>query len=116
MRILLDENLPVALHRSLVRDGLNSEHVVLGDQRGVTDRALRQRLEREVVLFLTQDTDFLELPAPRASVVLVSRIPQSMRIVDRVAAWRRALDAYLAERPKGRILEIVMPGLLRLPL
>ncbi len=113
MRVLLDENFPLALHRSLVRDGFDAEHLVLGAQRGASDRDIRARLEREPVLFLTQDTDFLVPPAPSAAVVLVSRVPQSLPRDERVAAWRRAIDAYLAQQPPGRIFEVVLPGVLR---
>jgi hypothetical protein len=46
---------PLALHRSLVRDRLAAEHLVPGSARGVADRDIRLRLERDAVLFLTQD-------------------------------------------------------------
>jgi hypothetical protein len=47
------------------------------------------------------------------AVILVSRVPQWIDLDTRVAAWRRAIDTFLREKPAGRILEIVLPGELR---
>ncbi len=62
MRILLDENFPIPLHRRLLADGHEAEHIITLGQRGISDVEIRRRLAAEGdLLFLTQDTEFAEL-------------------------------------------------------
>ena len=74
--------------------------------RGLPDEAIRQRLAVEAdLLFLTQDTEFAELPADTAATVLISRVPQAFPIARRVEVWEAALDGFLQHRPAGRLFE-----------
>lgn len=57
--VLLDENFPLALLRALHADGEAAEHIITLGLRGVSDRAIRERVLHADVLFLTQDEDFL---------------------------------------------------------
>ena len=57
MIILLDENFPLALYTRLQKEGFQAEHILLG-QRGILDSQIMARLEKEELLFLTQDEDF----------------------------------------------------------
>jgi predicted nuclease of predicted toxin-antitoxin system len=41
LRFLLDENLPLQLHRRLVAAGLQSEHIITSGQRGLPDVAIK---------------------------------------------------------------------------
>ena len=51
MRLLLDENFPLALYRRLRDSGQDVEHVITLGQRGIGDDALRSRLAREALVF-----------------------------------------------------------------
>jgi len=55
VRILLDENVPLALHRTLGERGREVDHVILLGLRGCPDSELLDRLRREDLLFLTQE-------------------------------------------------------------
>lgn len=83
MRILLDENFPLALLRSLLSDGEKAEHIITLGWRGVSDARIRERLSDPEVLFLTQDDDFL-FSEPTRAVIVISRVRQARRIVERV--------------------------------
>jgi predicted nuclease of predicted toxin-antitoxin system len=115
VRILLDENFPLALHRALAEQGREVDHVILLGLRGCPDAALLGRLENEDILFLTQDRDFLSTPARLRGVVIVSRVRQERKIQDRVRIWVEALDRYFEARPLGRLFEIDDSGSLALP-
>ena len=110
MRILLDENFPLALHRALREAGHVSEHLIELGLRGTTDAQILERLSVEEWLFLTQDSDFLGLPPGLKSIVLVSRVPQDLPTRARVAIWIRAVDSYLRDRPAGRLFELDAQG------
>jgi hypothetical protein len=60
------------------------------------DSQIRTRLEQERLLFLTQDTEFLELPAGGRGLVLVSRLRQSRPIAERVSVCLRAVEELLS--------------------
>jgi predicted nuclease of predicted toxin-antitoxin system len=68
LKVLLDENFPLALLRSLLRDGQQAEHIITMGWRGASDQQIRERLVDRSVLFLTQDEDFL-LDKPTAATV-----------------------------------------------
>ena len=59
MKVLLDENFPLALHRSLETGGVDVEHIITLGWRGASDQRIRERLVDHELLFLTQDEDFL---------------------------------------------------------
>jgi hypothetical protein len=73
LKILLDENFPLALYRALVADGEN-----------------------------VHDEDFL-FDRPTEATVVISRVRQSRRLSERVDLWRRAvIDLLRAQRPERR--------------
>jgi predicted nuclease of predicted toxin-antitoxin system len=45
VRVLLDENFPLRLHRALLAEGYRSEHVIELGARGMSDAAIMARLE-----------------------------------------------------------------------
>ena len=53
MKILLDENFPLALYRRLTAEGEDVEHIITLGWRGASDRRIRDRLVEEHLLFLT---------------------------------------------------------------
>ena len=113
MRILLDENFPIALHRALAESGREVDHVILLGLRGSSDSVLLDQLRREELLFVTQDTEFLSIPADLRGIVIVSGVRQERRIRDRVRIWMKALDRYFEKRPPEKLFEIDDSGELR---
>jgi predicted nuclease of predicted toxin-antitoxin system len=79
MKILLDENFPLALVRKIQRQGREAEHIILLGLRGAPDSLIVDRLNSEDLLFLTQDQEFLSRPLTR-SPVIVSRATQTLQI------------------------------------
>ena len=111
MKILLDENFPLQLYRRLKEAGYDVEHIIALGLRGLPDEAIRLRLAVEAdLLFLTQDTEFAELPADTAGTVVISRVPQAVPIARRVELWEAALDDFLQHRPAGRLFEVLADG------
>ena len=111
MRILLDENFPLALLRSLLSEGETAEHIITLGWRGVSDERIRERLIDPEVLFLTQDDDFL-FSEPTGAMIVVSRVRQARQIVERVDIWRRAISTLLATPRTERRFELLDPGTL----
>lgn len=111
MRVLLDENFPLQLHRRLVAAGHNCEHIIVLGQRGLPDPAIRARLVAEDdLVFVTHDSEFEGLPGGIRAAVIISRIPQRLPIAERVERWTAALEAFLADRPTGHPFEILPDG------
>lgn len=117
MRILLDENFPLQLHRRLPTAGIHSEPVITLGQRGQSDSEIRQQLLAEGdPILLTQDTEFEYLARDVAAVVIISRVPQAWPLATRVEVWFRALEAFKEHSPEGRLSELLESGsLVRLP-
>ena len=111
MRILLDENFPLALLRSLLSDGEKAEHIITLGWRGVSDARIRERLSDPEVLFLTQDDDFL-FSEPTRAVIVISRVRQARRIVERVDIWRRAIRVLLEVPRTAQRFELLDNGTL----
>ncbi len=106
MRLLLDENIPLQLYWRLREAGHDVEHIIALGNRGLPDSAIMQRLDTEWdLIFLTQDTEFFEMK-PRTCKVIVSRIPQSIPVTDRVDIWREALGVFLEVPPAGAAFEL----------
>ena len=102
MKILLDENFPLALYHSLKADGEDVEHIIILGLRGASDQSISERLFDKDVLFLTHDEDFL-FDRPSAAIVVLSRVRQSRQLVERVEVWRRAaLELIRKPRPERR--------------
>jgi hypothetical protein len=110
VRILLDENFPLALYRRLRALGEDAEHVIESGPRGIADSVIRGRLEREEVLFLTQDDEFMSLPPRCRATIFVSRVSQSRPIQERVELWLAAIRRYLKERPDEKLFEVLDSG------
>ena len=53
MIVLLDENFPLGLLRSLQNDGLSAQHIITLGWRGASDARIRERLQDGQVVFLT---------------------------------------------------------------
>lgn len=109
MKVLLDENFPLALLRSLVRDGEEAEHIITMGWRGASDQQIRERLLDPNLLFLTQDEDFL-LDKPRAAIVVLSRVRQSRRLEERVQVWRQAIHELVSTPRPERQFELLDDG------
>ena len=110
MKVLPDENFPLQLHRRLVANGHDCEHIVLG-QRGLSDAAIRARLIAEDdLVFVTQDSEFEVLPTGTKAAVVISRVPQRLPIAERVERWTSALEAFLSALPAGLLFEILSDG------
>lgn len=112
MKILLDENFPLALVQKLRDDGRDVEHVILLGLRGASDATIIARLNSEKLLFLTQDQDFLEF-SPTRSVIIVSRVAQSLPLATRLEAWRKAVREYLSRDWAELMFEVFDDGRLR---
>ena len=110
MKILLDENFPLALYRRLRERGYDAEHVIVLGQRGMPDSALRQRLAREQLVFLTHDTEFEQLADDWLGQVIISRLPQRLPTSERVAIWIKALEAFLQGKPEGKLFDLMPDG------
>jgi Domain of unknown function (DUF5615) len=110
VKVLLDENFPLALLRCLHKAGIEADHIITLNQRGIPDARIRERLRDEHLLFVTQDTDFLVSEPLCAAVVLVSSVRQSRPIADRVAVWLKAVLEILANPPQSRLLEVIDAG------
>ena len=111
MIVLLDENFPLGLLRSLQRDGLSVEHVITLGWRGASDARIRERLQDDQLLFLAQDEDFLAGEAVRA-IVVVSRVRQSRPLKDRVEVWRHCVSELVQASRTERIFELMDDGTL----
>jgi hypothetical protein len=110
LRFLLDENLPLQLHRRLVAAGVESEHIIASGQRGLPDAAIRARLgvEGDLVL-VTQDTEFESIDVG-VGTVIISRVPQSLPVRRRVEIWSEALSGFAADTPPGQLFDLLPTG------
>jgi Domain of unknown function (DUF5615) len=111
LKILLDENFPLALYRSLKADGRDVSHIITLGLRGTSDQHIRERLFERDVLFLTHDEDFL-FDRPTEAIVVLSRVRQSRRLVERVEVWRRAILDLIQNPRLERRFELMDDGYL----
>jgi hypothetical protein len=110
LRFLLDENIPLRLHHQLVAAGLESEHIITMGRRGLPDTAIVARLAVEGDLVLvTQDTEF-EAIEVGAGTVIISRVPQSLPVRQRVEIWLEALVRFATDRPAGQLIDHLPTG------
>jgi len=98
VKVLLDENFPLALHRSLETGGVDVEHIITLGWRGASDQRIRERLVDHELLFLTQDEDFL-FSKPAAAVIVLSRVRQARPLPERVEIWLQAIR-HLTHNPR----------------
>lgn len=111
MTILLDENFPLRLLRRLRADGLTADHIITLGWRGAPDSRIRERLQDEQVLFLTQDEDFLSGKSVPATIV-VSRVRQARQLDDRVEVWRSAARELVKAPRVEKVFELTDQGIL----
>jgi predicted nuclease of predicted toxin-antitoxin system len=108
--VLLDENFPLGWVRVLEADGVKVEHIIITlGWRGASDARIRERLNDNDLIFLTQDEDFLSGKAVPATVV-VSRVRQSRTLTDRIQVWKSAVHALLAIRGATRVFALKDDG------
>jgi len=74
------------------------------------DSALRARLVKEALVFLTNDTEFEQLADDVRAQVVVSRLPQRLPTAQRVDIWMKALEAFLERKPEGRPFDLMPSG------
>ena len=110
MRVLLDENFPLGLLHRLRAEGIDADHVITLNWRGVSDRELRERLPREEIVFLTQDREFLTTDTEPFRIVLVSKVRQARPLADRIAIWDRAIRELLERAASERLFEVTDDG------
>ena len=110
MKILLDENFPLQLYRRLHLASHDAEHIIALGQRGIPDSAIRERVLKEELLFLTQDSEFENIPPGCKGVVVISRIRQTLPIHRRTEIWFRAIEKFMRERPAGHLFELLESG------
>jgi hypothetical protein len=110
LKILLDENFPLGLYRSLTADGEEVEHIITLGRRGAPDQQIRELFDRDV-LFLTQDEDFL-FDKPTEAIVVLSRVRQSRPLAERVQVWRQAILELIRNPKLERRFELMDDGYL----
>jgi predicted nuclease of predicted toxin-antitoxin system len=103
LKILLDENFPLPLYYRLQSSGYAVEHIIILGQRGLKDSELRRRIEKEEIIFLTQDTEFEQVATTCRGKVVISRIRQGLPIQRRVDLWFNAISQFMA-RPRSETL------------
>jgi hypothetical protein len=106
LKVLLDENFPLALYHALVADGEQVEHIIALGLRGTSDQHIRERLFDKDMLFLTQDEDFL-FDEPTEATVVLSRARQSRPLAERVGVWHRTVVDLLRHPKPERWFELM---------
>jgi predicted nuclease of predicted toxin-antitoxin system len=112
MRILLDENFPLALLWKLQEEGHQVDHIILLGLRGAPDRTIIDRLNSEDLLLLTHDQEFLDRSLTRSRVI-VSRVTQSQPIPVRVEIWLKAIREYFSREWSETQFEVFDDGKLQ---
>lgn len=110
MKILLDENFPLALYHRLKGAGHKADHLIVLGERGLPDSMIRRRLETEDAVFLTQDSEFADIPHDYRATIIISRVQQSLPISRRVEIWLAAVENFLARRPTGKLFDLLETG------
>jgi len=109
MKILLDENFPLALVQKLRAEGREVDHIILLGLRGVPDATIVERLNATETLLLTHDEDFLKVPLTR-SVVILSRVTQTLPLNHRLEIWLRVIQEYFSRTWSERVFEVYDDG------
>jgi predicted nuclease of predicted toxin-antitoxin system len=110
VKILLDENFPLQLYRRLRLSGYDVEHIIVLGQRGIPDSVIQERISKEELAFLTQDSEFENTPGNYRGTVIISRLRQSMPIQQRTEIWFNAIEKFITERPTGRLFDLLETG------
>ena len=110
MKIQLDENFPLPLYHRLRTAGYDAEHVIVLGLRGIKDSELRKRLVREELVFLTQDTEFENIPTDCRGQVIISRVRQNLPIHRRVDIWFKALQEFISRQRHEKLFDLLETG------
>ena len=110
MKILLDENFPLQLYHRLRQEGHDAEHVIALGRRGMSDSELRDRLDREELVFVTNDAEFEEVGGECRAQIIISRLPQRLPIAQRVDIWFAALHGFLERKPPEKLFDLLPDG------
>ncbi len=110
MKILLDENFPLQLYRRLSLSGYEVEHIIVLGKRGIPDSYIRERITKEDIVFLTQDTEFERMPENPRGVILISRVKQSLPIQTRTEIWFTAIKRFIDKKTAGKLFALLETG------
>lgn len=110
MKVLLDENIPRPLVRALRSEGLDVEQIMTLSLEGMSDREVRGRLDRDRVLFLTEDIEYLTAEVPAAATVLVSSLTPTRPLLERIDLWQKGIRHLLEASSPSCIFEITDAG------
>lgn len=110
MKILLDENFPLPLYHRLRAAGHDTEHIIVLGQRGIKDSEIRKRLEREDIVFITQDAEFEDVAGEVRGKVIISRVPQNLPIQRRVEIWLAALREFMNRPQEEKLFDLMENG------
>lgn len=86
------------------------EHVIVLGQRGIQDSELRKRVEAEEIVFLTQDSEFEDMPVGYRGAIIISRVRQSLPIQQRVQMWFNSIQDFMTRRPTGKLFDLYETG------
>jgi hypothetical protein len=111
VKILLDENFPLAFIHSLHADGLSADHIITLGLRGTPDSRIRELLSDGDILFITQDEEFLFAPSVRA-IVMLSKVRQSRPLKERIEIWQKAVQDLIASKRPEKLFELMDDGTL----
>jgi hypothetical protein len=111
VKVLLDENFPLGLLHRLRADGFAVEHIITLGWRGASDKQIREHLQDRQTLCMTQDDAFLFGPVVSA-ILVISRVRQSRRLIDRIEVWRSAVRALADTSRTERLFELFDDGTL----
>ena len=110
MKILLDENFPLPLYHRLRSAGYDAEHIIVLGQRGIKDPEILERLVRENIVFLTQDTELADVASDYPAKVTISRVRQNPSIQRRVEIWFNALHRFMIYPGNENLFDLLESG------
>jgi hypothetical protein len=85
VKFLLDENFPLPLHRKLLQEGFDAEHV-------------------------TNDTQFEDAAGKCLAQIIISRLPQRLPIAQRVDICLKALGDFREKKPAQKLFDLMADG------
>jgi hypothetical protein len=110
VKILLDENFPRPFLRALRAEGFGAEQIMTLSLESLSDREIRARLDRDRVLFLTEDLEFLTAEVPAAATILVSNLTPSRPLAERIDLWLAGIRHLLETDPPNCAFELTDAG------
>jgi hypothetical protein len=110
VKILLDENFPRPFLRALRAEGFEAEQIMTVSLEGLSDREIRARLDRDRVLFLTEDLEFLTADVPAVATILVSNLAPSRPLAERIHLWLGSIRRLLETDPRNCVFELTDAG------